>query len=131
MSVKNGFPLRPFFLLLTPPKGSGSKGGMKMQVCLLTLAQFNKWQGDGKRPRCSEHDHIAADAPADVVAAKVLQHGWRRIGGENILVQVAEPTAAEEKEAMWPFVFRCNSKVTGGSYIEKGLREGLRKGRDA
>ena len=97
-----------------------------MQVCLLTLEQFNKWQGDGKRPRCSDHDHIAADVPANVVAAKILQHGWRRIEGENILVQVTEPTADEEMEAMRPFVFRCNRNVSGGAGLEKGLRPGLR-----
>jgi hypothetical protein len=98
---------------------------MKVKVCLLTQPQFLKWRGDGKRPRCSEHDHIDTDA-ADVIAARVTQHGWRRVEGENILVQVTEPTADEEMEAMRPFVFRSNHQVTGGAGLEKGLRPGLR-----
>jgi hypothetical protein len=101
---------------------------MKMEICLWTQPQFLKWQGDGKRPRCSEHDHItvSGDISADVVAAKILQHGWRRVEGENILVQVTEPTVEEEKEAMRPFVFRSNRPVTGGAGLEKGFRPGLR-----
>lgn len=102
-----------------------------MKTCLLTKSQFDEYQSNGKAPRCNSHKHEEDSK----VAACMVGHGWRRVDieGRSVLVEVVDPDAIralEFEKALAPFVFRW-TRVSGGAGIEKGLREGLRKGREA